>query len=294
MTVKDLFDSVPYQAMEPHIRRFLREDDDPMNLYAFREAYDFIMAETPVKGLDEEVCVEPNVDESLYRIGLRFLDGDWWCNALAKDLVFAPGYTCDRVELAATCLWEMTFHHFSEDHRDDQLEIHKEVHGFLEDHLENTYKRMNRHGYRFKRRMNRSKRKRQWRQKNAVERLQCLCYRHELLSRMHGAFPIDEILFLFKAHYVDSSFFRSTVSKGAERIHYIQSMIEQYFKIDWSEYTGAFVWLVEPEHDPVDRVQWEQFTRQLSAWFGVPVQFGIYTKPMTRAEIGVGITWYWQ
>ena len=84
MTVKDLFDSVPYQEMDPHIRRFLREDDDPMNLYAFREAYDFIMAETPVKGLDDQVWVEPNKGESLYRIGLRFLDGDWWRNALAK------------------------------------------------------------------------------------------------------------------------------------------------------------------------------------------------------------------
>lgn len=68
--------------------------------------------------------------------------------------------------------------------------------------------------------------------------------------------------------------------------------MKHYLKVDWSQFTEVWVWLIEPEHDPVNRTQWEWFTNQLSAWIGVPVRFGIYTKSKTKEEIGVGIFWY--
>ena len=294
MTVKELLDSVPYQEIEPHFVRFLR-DDAPTTLHHCREAYDFIMAETPEKGLNSQVYVEPNESSELYRIGLRFLDGDWWCHALARELVFAPGYTPDSAELAATCIWEMTYHSFSQDECTevgDQFELHKEVPSFLDDRLSNLYKRMDRHGYHSGDRMNRSKRKRQYRQENATEILICLRNRLKLCCRMRCAFLDDDLRFLFRVSPLHSLFFRSTVTKGAERIRYIESMMKHYLKVDWSQFTEVWVWLIEPEHDPVNRTQWEWFTNQLSAWIGVPVKFGIYTKSKTKEEIGVGISWY--
>ena len=294
MILKALFDSVTYEEIEPYLIQKCKQPYDQLN--AYREAYDFIMAETPTPSFIDKAWVEYHPEEEAgFQIRVCFLDGALWCHELAKEVIFEEGVEFNLPEVLASCLWEMTFFNFSEDRwleGGDELDLEKEEQCVFHERASKALDRLLSHGYYRKQRMNRSKRKRNWRQENRYDFFQCVAKRFELCCRMKPAFPTVNFIEVMRMQSILSKDFRSTVTVGRERLPYILGHVKQYLSSENKRMDAGLVWLVEPEQNPVEPADWEAFQAELRAFLGIPITFGVIRKPMVRREIAVGITTY--
>ena len=72
----------------------------------------------PSENFKEEAKVEWNGEEygDEQWIGVFHLDGDYWEDALAKEIVIGENVNLSIEEIAAKCLWELTFYGFTPEH----------------------------------------------------------------------------------------------------------------------------------------------------------------------------------
>ena len=116
MTLKELLDKVDFDSLAPFIEK--TEGNHLDSIYAYREAYDILRYMKPAENFKGEARVEWSGGEygDDQWIGVFHLDGDYWEEALAKEIVIGENVDLSIEEIAAKCLWEITFYGFTPEH----------------------------------------------------------------------------------------------------------------------------------------------------------------------------------
>ena len=116
MTLKELLNKVDFDSLAPFIEKSEGRHLD--NIYAYREAYDILRYMKPSENFKGEARVEWSGEEygDEQWIGVFHLDGDYWEDALAKEIVIGENVDLPIEEIAAKCLWEITFYGFTPEH----------------------------------------------------------------------------------------------------------------------------------------------------------------------------------
>lgn len=116
MTLKELLDKVDFDSLAPFIEKTEGKHLD--SIYGFREAYDILRHMEPTEDFKGEARVEWSGEEygDEQWIGVFHLDGDYWEDALAKEIVIGENVDLPIEEIAAKCLWEITFYGFTPEH----------------------------------------------------------------------------------------------------------------------------------------------------------------------------------
>ena len=116
MTLKELLDKVDFDSLAPFIEKTEGKHLD--SIYAYREAYDILRNMKPTENFKGEARVEWSGKEygEDQWIGVFHLDGDYWEDALAKEIVIGENVDLPIEEIAAKCLWEITFYGFTPEH----------------------------------------------------------------------------------------------------------------------------------------------------------------------------------
>ena len=107
MTVKELIMEVGFNDLLPYLKEIIVGHLD--NIYAFREAYDILRGMKPNPEFAGKVWIEQEEDW----VSVQSLDGDSWENELAKELVLPKNATLSKEEIAAHCIYNITFYGFS-------------------------------------------------------------------------------------------------------------------------------------------------------------------------------------
>ena len=113
MTLKELLDKVDFDNLAPFIEKAEGKHLD--SIYGYREAFDILRYMKPAENFKGEARVEWSGEEygDDQWIGVFHLDGDYWEDALAKEIVIGENVDLPIEEIAAKCLWEITFYGFT-------------------------------------------------------------------------------------------------------------------------------------------------------------------------------------
>ena len=260
MLLGDLIQSVTFEQIVPHILREYPEHKSQIPYY--KEAFDILRhmeyaensATIPVEWVREE-------DEEPY-IHIGNCEGDYWESNLGKRLEIAGDVHLSDAELAARCMWSLTFYGYSPD--DDNSYFDREPHNFYEEQAERlnnrnilNYARLNRSEYRKQfgekkrpmftietwetierreRRRNRAKRMRDYRQERRIKRLE-YCGKVEqdirrILARTQEIARTD-LSYLFDTQLVAPATYRSRAFDRSQRLPYLREIVTRY--ADWDE-----------------------------------------------------------
>ena len=107
MTVKELINEVEFDDLLPYLKEIIVGHLD--NIYAFRDAYDILRGMEPNSEFVGKVRIVQKEDW----ISVQSLDADFWENKLAKELVLPKNTTLSKEEIAAHCIYDITFYGFS-------------------------------------------------------------------------------------------------------------------------------------------------------------------------------------
>ena len=116
MTLKELLSKVDFDSLAPFIEKAEGKHLD--SIYGYREAFDTLRYMKPSENFKGEARVEWSGEEygDEQWIGVFHLDGDYWEDALAKEIVIGKNVDLSIEEIAAKCLWEITFYGFTPEH----------------------------------------------------------------------------------------------------------------------------------------------------------------------------------
>ena len=118
MTLKELLNRCDFKDIAPHFKRFYPEQATVM--YRFKEAFDVLRHLEPKLNPDypsyqaikltrcyndDNEKIDDNGDYYIHAT----CGGDFWVSDLAKEIVVADDLSLTDAEIAAHCLWEMTF-----------------------------------------------------------------------------------------------------------------------------------------------------------------------------------------
>lgn len=109
-------DKVDFDSLAPFIEKTEGKHLD--SIYGYREAFDILRYMKPSENFKGEARVEWSGEEygDDQWIGVFHLDGDYWEDALAKEIVIGDNVDLSIEEIAAKCLWEITFYGFTPEH----------------------------------------------------------------------------------------------------------------------------------------------------------------------------------
>lgn len=253
MTVKELLTNISFDELLPILKKYAT--DHIHDIYIFREVYDILKNIEPNDDYHDEVIVYYNVMLEYRSLIISNIKSSAWENELAKDIVVKGTIQPDLHEVAMRCLWNLTMYGSSPIKRDDTIDkmfninnptLHYEkalnkLDERIWKHLPRRYRYWDINGnpivikYSVKR-MNRSKKKRLYRQKQREEYLELMATREALvsyLSSSESSFSYKDVEFLF--HIKDHSRYEYiSVTYGKDnRMNYIlQSMIKLHIPAD--------------------------------------------------------------
>lgn len=286
MTLKELFDKISFDQAYPYLLQMLEGRED--NAHNFRETYDLIKLYKPVKNFADKIYIRDRGAEfGGFRYIIRFVEADPWPFSLYRELVYENEGEFNEAHLLAACLNEMTFYGFCEEEltgQEDELGLlwrpkvpQQEAAELLDNKCyENWHHRMNR-----------SKRKRLYRQEQAALKLHAQAEIEQLMIMLEQAFPMEEIVHLRSMKRGYRYFYRSTIADGDERLPYIMKSIRDYQKWgDISEYEAGYFWLHVPTNFPWPEDPWLAFQRELTDFLGLPIRFGVVEKVASCDEVG--------
>ena len=106
-------DKVDFDNLAPFIEKAEGKHLD--SIYGYKEAFDTLRYMKPSENFKGEARVEWSGEEygDEQWIGVFHLDGDYWEDALAKEIVIGKNVDLSIEEIAAKCLWEITFYGFT-------------------------------------------------------------------------------------------------------------------------------------------------------------------------------------
>ena len=228
MTLKELIMKVDFDSLLPYLEKWEKKNLD--NIYAFREAYDILRNMEPDKDYRGEVTIITTTREDGTKITqVNFLDDNVWEKELAKEFVFPNGMQLNMEELAMRCLWEITFYGFSPVDREDtfskmfgrrkplnryEVALDKLEESMWKHQTPRKFRARDEDGARltiahfpFKfcnKPMNRSKKKRKYRQDKREEYLEVMAKRETLIQMLTipgSSFKRSDVEFLFDIAY---------------------------------------------------------------------------------------------
>ena len=304
MTLKELLTQVGFDELLPDLEKHEPEHLD--NLYAFREAYDILRNMKPANNFEGKIFVEWHggewEDEEKW-IGVSPMHDCTWEEDLAKEIVVADDVHLTLVELAMHCLWEITYWGFSPDEREEtwqrkfgpkvltnkyEVALDKLEESIWRHQTPRRLRSKGKDGRRyvkwtntrdfFNNRMNRSKRKREYRQDKRKEYLRKMAARENLVRKLSAegsSFRRNEVEFLLHVQYGRQYDYRSVTSNIENRLDYIFESMTRYQQLDLSRYNSAVIFLQFPLGKPVDELSLNSFKQGIREWLGyTDIYFG--------------------
>ena len=214
MTVKELLTNISFDELLPILKKYAT--DHIHDIYIFREVYDILKNIEPNDDYHDEVIVYYNVMLEYRSLIISNIKSSAWENELAKDIVVKGTIQPDLHEVAMRCLWNLTMYGSSPIKRDDTIDkmfninnptLHYEkalnkLDERIWKHLPRRYRYWDINGnpivikYSVKR-MNRSKKKRLYRQKQREEYLELMATREALVSYLSSSESSIELSNIF-------------------------------------------------------------------------------------------------
>ncbi len=308
MKLKELFGKYTFDEILPYLKAIEPERGDSM--YQFREALDLLKHMEPSKEDCGAVRIEwsqDEYDEDKY-ISVHPLEGVRWDMGLAKEVVVAEDVHLDEKDVAAHCLWSITFWGFGDEpdpedggpfayHRKQRNKYDEALYRIQLSHRKHTTPRKYRWkghplctdiDYRERENKNRSKRKRDYRVECRKNYLRMHSQRENFILKLTrcGAFQREEVEFL---HQVDEGQYFPYDSRTwdvSKRIDYILESINKYQDLDFSLYNDAIICLRASSEYPVTEAEKEKLLAGLpESLKAMPIKIGLGTKESMKQEV---------
>ena len=311
MKLKELFDKYTFDEILPYLKAIEPERGDSM--YQFREALDLLKHMEPSKENCGKVRIEWYEDE--YEtdgyVSVDDLENVCWDAGLAKEVVVSEELHLDEKDVAAHCLWSITFWGFEDkpdpedgapfDYPPKQRNKYDEALYKLQlSNWKRTTPRRNRSkDYplctnaeycigRWNCSKNRSKRKRDYRVECRENYLRRHSQRENFILKLTrcGAFQREGVEYL---HQVESGQYYPYDSRTwdeSKRIDYILESINKYQDVDFSPYNNAIICLRASSEYPVTEAEKEKLLSGLpESLKAMPIKIGLGTKESMKREV---------
>lgn len=308
MKLKELFAQVSFEALLPRLRAVA--DDHADILYRYREAYDRLAAMQPNSDYQGEAQVAWNGEDGGEDqwIGVFHLDDDEWKNELAKEIVVADNVHLTLEEVAAKCLWEITFHGFSprqiEQNFRHMCDEEPPANGYeaaLERLRESIWRHQTPRRLKCKRggrhytlydkkhfhklffggKMNRSKRKRRYRQERRRDFLKEAGRRQRIIDELTApgsSLSSGSLDFLHGVGRCER--YRYYGVDAMRPLDYIRESMGRYQEIDRTQFDQAVIVLQQPVSAPLPAEEVERFESDMRRHWGyADMRFGIQFVP---------------
>lgn len=308
MKLKELFGKYTFDEILPYLKEIEPERGDSM--YQFREALDLLKRMEPSKEDCGEVRIEwsqDEYDEDKY-ISVHPLEGVCWDEGLAKEVVVAENLQLDEKDVAAHCLWSITFWGFGDEPdpedgwpfeypRKPKNKYDEALYRIQLSHWKHTTPRKYRWkghplctdiDYRERENKNRSKRKRDYRVECRKNYLKKHSQRENFNLKLTrcGAFQREDVEYL---HEVDEGQFFPYDSRtwdASKRINYILESINKYQDLDFSQFDDAIICLRASSEHPVTEAEKEKLLAGLpESLKALPIKIGSGTKESMKQEV---------
>ena len=119
MTLQQLFREVEFEDLIPHLLE--KGPKSKGNLARFNEAFDIARRMKNVASDGETIMVEFTEGSSAKVESVCFCDDNYWHFVLDRTISDYEKFNCDKNQLAAAALWELTFYGFNEDEIDENF-----------------------------------------------------------------------------------------------------------------------------------------------------------------------------
>lgn len=234
MTVKELINEVEFDDLLPYLKEIIVGHLD--NIYAFREAYDILRGMEPNSEFVGKVRIVQKEDW----ISVQSLDADFWENELAKELVLPKNTTLSKEEIAAHCIYDITFYGFSPAER---------IENFWKSHAPIQSK---------------------------MERRESII---QELTVPGSSFAYKDLAYLLQVEYGTRYDYHSITNGQGSRLAYIAASMTQYQQLDLSRYNDAIVCIRVSAQYPLTNKELDDFKCNVRSWLNYEdIQFGIITK----------------
>lgn len=287
MTLKELIMQVSFDELLPCLKE--QEAENDKDLYCFREAYDRLRNMEPEPDYQGTVHIKWSGDEDDEDrwISVSNLHDASWAQCLSKEIAVAEDVHLRLEELAMHCLWEITFYGFSPEEQGKTFgrmfdrEKPKNRYEMALDRLEESiWKHQNPrrlrsrgpHGIRLielefplrwgDNRMNRSKRKRKYRQERRREYLKRMSRRLELVESLaipESSFNRSDVEFMLTIDYGREWNYYAVTHGHEGRLAYIAESMAKYQKLDLDMYNHAIVCVHYPSLYPLETAEIREF-----------------------------------
>lgn len=145
----------------------------------------------------------------------------------------------------------------------------------------------------FNNRMNRSKRKREYRQGKREESLRKMAARENLarmLSAEGSTFRRSDVEFLLNVQYGRQYDYHSVTQDTSSRLTYILESMIQYQLLDLTKYDSAIIFIRCPSHCQLDETELEMFHKSVMQHLGYTnMLFGTQTENYEKEEVKVAL-----
>jgi len=255
MTLQELLLSCDFKEIAPLI---VKNYDHENMLANYKMAFDILRnlkAEENPDNPCKVIKIEEINDKSLKQryISVSNCEGDLWESNLAKEIVVADGLKLSKNEIAAHCLWSITFYGFNPDDR----EVYIGSLGKIDERFPSRKKR--------------------------IERI------IETLTLNTDFFSKEELQYLFKSEFISEYKYKSHSFDTKYRIDYLIDLISNYERADFSIYK-EFILMIRYSSDfPLKVSELEifmNFLHQLLPKFA-KIKFGHGKDEKLREEISV-------
>ena len=308
MKLKELFDKYTFDEILPYLKA--REPERGDSMYQFREALDLLKHMEPSKEDCGAVRIEwsqDEYDEDKY-ISVHPLEGVCWNVGLAKEVVVAEDVHLDEKDVAAHCLWSITFWGFGDEpdpenvwpfsnHKKPKNKYDKALQRIRLSHWKHTTPRRYRWkghplctdiDYHERENKNRSKRKRDYRVQHRKNYLMKHSQRENFILKLTrcGAFKREEVEYLHQVNEGQYYPYTSRTWDVSKRIDYILESINKYQDVDFSPYDDVIICLRASSEYPVTEAEKEKLLAGLPERLkAIPIKIGLGAKESMKQEV---------
>lgn len=243
MTVKELIMEVGFNDLLPYLKEIIVGHLD--NIYAFREAYDILRNMQPNPEFIGKVLIEQEEDG----VSVHSLDADFWEHELAKELVLPENANLGNEEVAAHCIYDITFYGFSPAER---------IENFWKSHVPIQSKME--------------------RRKSIIQEL----------TVSGSSFTYKDLAYLLQVEYGTRYDYHSIAYEQENRLAYIITSMTKYQQLDLSLYNDAIVCICASFRYPLIDEEVEDFKYNVRSWLNYEdIQFGTITEDADCKEVKV-------
>jgi hypothetical protein len=280
MTLKELFDRCEFKDIAPYISQYYRRE--AAGMAQFKQAFDILrhtQPEADTENPNKKITVARNIiEEDLKPFYEEFPDhyipvsvsncwGDDWQSELAMEVAVSDEITVSDSEIAAHCLWQLTFWGFDQSSLEGKEAMGRRILSKKDKNVSNPYavaaeKLSQRYWTNYEKykktdcdldqrpRRNRAKRMRDHRQNKRIEKLERMARIEDairLLTHDSTSFSREELIYLFDTKLIYEDYYYSHSYDVCRRVDYLTDLFSNYVS-DFSEY-NRFILMVRTSQD---------------------------------------------